>query len=143
MKAPLSLLLLLSLLFVYASVAGQEKYITVGSGGGITGAATVFKITSGGKVFKGTGLAEIKYNECARLKKSSARKFISRVSEHLTSAGEFDHPGNLYYFVSLSGGTTPQQITWGDARHPVGDDLKNLYTEIQSVVSTLKYRPVN
>lgn len=135
-------LTLLFFVFIFASVFGQEKHITLGSGGGVTGSATVFKITSSGKVFKGSGLGEIKYTECAKIRKAQARRFISSATQALNSAGDFSHPGNMYYFLTASEGDQPKKITWGDTSHPVNDDIRKLYTEIQTIVSTLKYKPL-
>jgi hypothetical protein len=143
MKAHLTFLIFIFIfLFVSTAVSAQEKYIAIGSGGGVTGSATVFKITPDGKVYKGHGLGEIKYTECSKLKKSRTKKIFTKASQHVKAAGEFNHPGNMYYFVTLSEGNKPQRITWGDAGHPVNEDLKNLYTEIQTTVSALKYKPV-
>jgi hypothetical protein len=142
MKVRLFFLFLISLLFIFASVFAQDKHVTIGSGGGITGAATVFKITPSGKVYKGSGLAEIKYAECAKISKSRAKKIIKSITEHVQNAGTFDHPGNIYYFLTIADGDKPKKITWGDSNHPVKEDTRKLYAEIQSVVSTLKYKPV-
>lgn len=142
MKVRLFFLLLISMIFVFASVFAQDKHVTIGSGGGITGTATVFKITPTGKVYKGSGLANITYAECGKISKSRAKKIIKSVTQHVQNAGTFDHPGNMYYFFTTSVGATPQKITWGDASHPVKEDTQKLYTEIQSVVSSLKYKPV-
>lgn len=142
MKVRLFFLFLISLLFIFASVFAQDKHVTIGSGGGITGTVTVFKITPNGKVYKGSGLADIQYTGCAKIRKSRARKIIRSITQHVQNVGTFNHPDNMYYFFSTSDGANPQKISWGDASYPVNPDTQKLYTEIQSVVSRLKYKPV-
>jgi hypothetical protein len=141
MKAHLPFLLFI-FFFSSTAVSAQEKYLAIGSGGGVTGSATVYKILPGGKVYKGNGLGEIKYTECSKIKKSRAKKIFSQASQLVKATEEFNHPGNMYYFVTLSEGDKPQRITWGETGHPVNEGLKNLYTEIQTTVSALKYKPV-
>ena len=54
----------------------QESYLLVSSGGGVTGTATVYKITRDGKVMKGQGLGEIAYTEESKLKKMRHKKIL-------------------------------------------------------------------
>src|SRR5688572_2872475 len=125
------------LLFVLISsinANAQENFITVGSGGGFAGTVTTYKITPRGEIFRGKGLGDIKFTECAKIKKSAAKKWISSTSEKTSANLAFNHPGNLYYFLTYSEKGKVQTITWGDADHPVPDDVKKLYEDIQSKV---------
>src|SRR6187549_2787804 len=96
-----SVLVVLALLLSIVSRA-QDKFITVGSGGGFAGTATAYKITSKGKVFKGKGLGEITYTECAKIKRAKAKKYILQVSEQTQSNSQFNYPGNLYHFINYT-----------------------------------------
>jgi hypothetical protein len=120
----------------------QDKpSILIGTGGGVTGMATVYRITPSGEVFKGKGINEIKYTECGKIKRSKAKKLIAETTSAISSAS-FDHPGNMYYFLSLDENDGEKKITWGDVNLKVADDIQTLFDEIQSVVSALKYKPI-
>jgi hypothetical protein len=123
-------------------LSAQENYITIGSGGGITGMATVYKITPKGKVFKGKGIEEIKYTECSTLKRSIAREQIISVSRNTRDLAPFNHPGNVYYFMKYYDKGVEQILTWGDSDHPAPDHIMKLYENINKKVSALTYKPV-
>jgi hypothetical protein len=137
----LTLYFLACLLFLAGPLFAQEKFILVGSGGGITGVATVYKITRQGKVFKGSGIAEYAFTECSKIKSKKAKIFLSRLSVQFAAAEEFDHPGNLYYFISLSENKTEDRKTWGDPAYPPATALQELYREIHDTVNKLNYKP--
>lgn len=135
-------------LFILASFAftlhgfAQDNFVSVGSGGGFAGTATVYKITSKGEVFKGNGVGDIKFTLCGKIKKASAKKIISDVTDGARSIPPFSHPGNIYYFLAYTENGKEQTITWGDADHPVPERIKNLYEEIQTSVSAVNYKPI-
>jgi hypothetical protein len=130
------------ILFFTISSFAQGAFITVGSGGGFSGIANVYKISSDGKVWKGKGTASIQYTECSKIKKKKAQLFIERVSQEVKALGELKHPGNMYYFLSVSENGNEKRITWGDPQLPVGESTKKIYQEVIDAISTLKYKPV-
>jgi len=132
--------LLIAVLISAFSATAQDKFITVGSGGGFAGTVTRYKITPAGEVFRGKGLGEIKYTECGKMKKAAVKKWIASVEEKTTAT--FNHPGNLYYFITYTEKGREQTITWGAADHPVPDEIKKLYEEINSRVHAIRYKPV-
>jgi hypothetical protein len=135
--------ILIFFLFSVTPIAtqAQDHLVVVGTGGGITGAVTAFKITPRGEVFRGKGLVDIVYTECAGIKKSLARRLIKKVDGMVKSSGNFNHPGNVYYFIGLSEDPA-QRITWGDPGKSPPPDVQEAYTEILAVVSKLRYKPL-
>lgn len=125
----------------FSSLA-QNKFITVGSGGGFTGAVTTYKITPQGKVLKGKGIGEIKFTECGKIKRSVAKKMFTSASGLMPANNSFNHPGNLYYFLKYTEDGKEQIITWGDAEHPVPDEIKKLYEEIQARINAIRFKPL-
>ena len=134
--------LLILTFFIYTVSYAQDKFITVGSGGGFAGTATVYKITASGKVFKGNGVGEIKYTECAKIKKAMAKKYIQTVSELTQSGSPFSHPGNMYYFINYTDTNGEHKATWGDAQYPVADSIQKLYQEINSTIGSARFKPI-
>lgn len=134
------LVMLFCLLFTHVS-AQEHSTILLGTGGGITGVATVYRITPGGKVFRGKGVGEVKYTECGKIKRAKAKKMIGKVAA-IVSSTNFDHPGNLYYFLALQENDGEKKITWGDADHMVPDNVKSIFDEVQDAIADLKYKPI-
>ena len=127
---------------IFSTAFAQDKFITIGSGGGFTGTTTVFKITPGGLIFKGEGLGDIKFSEWGKIKKSKAKEILTTVSDAMSSKTSSSHPGNLFYFISYTENNNKFTITWGDADHPVQADVKELYEEVLTTVSAVKYKPI-
>ena len=130
------------ILFCSIFSSAQEKSATIGSGGGFAGTAIVYKITPDGKVLKGRGVGEIKYTECAKIKKTHALKYLQSVSEQTQSYPEFNHPGNLYFFIGYAENTNQQKVTWGDAGNPVPESIQKLYQEINTALNSLRFKPI-
>src|SRR5262245_5906409 len=131
---------LLALLCLVCSHANSQDKpsILLGSGGGITGMSTVYRVTQAGEVFKGQGIGEINYTECAPIKRAKAKELIAKVTTAVSSP-EFEHPGNMYQFLSLKETDGEKKITWGDTNHPVPDNIKALYDEIQTAIADLTF----
>lgn len=135
-------LFVLAVFISACSSLAQDKFISVGSGGGFAGTATVYKVTPKGEVFKGNGVGDIKFTLCGKIKKTRAKEIIAKVTDQARAASPFSHPGNLYYFIASTENGNEQTITWGDADHPVPEDVKKLYDEVQASVTTLKFKPI-
>jgi hypothetical protein len=120
----------------------QDTFVSIGSGGGFAGTATVYKVTPDGFVFQGEGVGDIKFIRCGRIKKNRAKEIIAQVAGQTRSTAEFSHPGNLYYFIGYKENGKQQTITWGDAEHPVPPQIKKLYEEVYANVTKIKYKPI-
>jgi hypothetical protein len=137
MKKIYSLLFLVSFCSI---LSAQNRYITIGNGGGFSGSVTIFKITPDGKVLKGKGLVEIKYAEYGKLKKRKVSTFIKSISKQ-TSSLNFNHPGNLYYFLSYSEDGKERKVIWGDSSHSVNESIQKLYDDIVASLNTVRFKP--
>lgn len=124
------------------SAVAQDDFVSVGSGGGFAGTATVYKITPRGEVFKGNGVGDIKFTLCGKIKKAKAKQIIASITDQTRSASPFSYPGNLYYFMAYNKNSNEQAITWGDADHPAPEHIKKLYEEVQASVTAVKYKPI-
>jgi uncharacterized lipoprotein YehR (DUF1307 family) len=134
--------LLLSLCNFLTARAQQGDALIAGSGGGFTGMANAYKIFTDGKVYKGSGVAEIQYTACAKIRKAKAKKLIHRATQTLKDAGEFNAPGNQYYFLTIILQEKETKVTWGAPDRPTPGALKDLYQEVQGIAARLTYRPI-
>ena len=133
-------IILTCLLFLMSQFAwSQDCFLIVSSGGGITGAATFYKISLDGKVLKGRGLGQVNYNEQSKLKKSIARKYYRQAKTLVGASSDFNHPGNLYYSIGTVEKDKESKITWGATEHPAPEQAKNLFQEITKILTTLTF----
>ena len=126
----------------FSASAQASDFIILGNGGGFTGNVTEYKITSTGKVFKGSGIAEIKYTECAKLKKSKAKQIVAEAHGKLKILSPFNYPGNTYSYLTVVTQAKEETITWGDVDHPVPDDVTKFFGQVQKAVKDLRYKPI-
>lgn len=132
-------LFLLIFFFLSSITSAQDRFVSIGSGGGFAGTATVYKVTPKGLIFKGDGIGDIKFTLCGKIKKSHAKKIIARVTDQARATTNFSHPGNLYYFIGYTENERQHAITWGDPDHPVPDEIRKLYEDVHAVVREIKY----
>lgn len=125
----------------FATLA-QDKFITLGSGGGFAGTTTVYKVTPKGKVFKGAGIGDVEFSMCGKIRKTKAKQIVKRVADEVTESS-FDHPGNLFYFISYTEDNNERTFKWGDAEHPVREDVKKLYDEVLASINGIRFKPIN
>jgi hypothetical protein len=118
--------------------SAQEDYILFGKGGGFTGEVSVYKISPKGNVYKGSGIAEIVYSGCSKIKKKEAREIFRNVDKILTMP--FNQPGNMYYFIQRVKEGSEQKYTWGANDFKVTEDIKSLYQEAMQKFSSLTYK---
>ncbi len=108
----------------------QGAAITFGSGGGFTGAVTTFSILPDGKVVKTNSM---KPNESKVVKTLSAGQ-LAKVKDDLKNAKvnslNFNHPGNLYFFVSSGS----NKLTWGSNDHQIPSEIQKVYDEMMQLV---------
>ena len=132
---------LINFVFIF-TIAAQDKFITLGSGGGFAGTTTVYKVTPKGKVFKGAGIGDVEFSMCGKIRKTKARQIVKRVADEVTESS-FDHPGNLFYFISYTEDNNERTFKWGDANHPVQEDVKKLYDEVLASINGIRFKPIN
>jgi len=129
--------------FIFSiAAAAQDKFITLGSGGGFTGSTTMYKVTPEGKIFKGTGIGDVQFTLCGKIKKSEAKEMMTRVADQVSAANSFNHPGNLFYFISYTEDNNVRTIKWGDAEHPIQENVKKLYDEVLASVNGVSFKPI-
>lgn len=125
--------------FVAQIVLAQDNFLTISTGGGFAGTATVYKVSLDGKVLKGNGLGQISYTEESKVKKSTIKKCFRKAQALLLSTPNFNHPGNIYYSIAIIEKDKESKITWGDNEHPTPQEATELYQEIITMLSALNF----
>ena len=130
-----------SFLFILLSqfAFSQDCFVTLSSGGGFTGMATVYKISPNGNVLKGKGLGQITFGEQSKLKKNLTKKFFRQALKLVESNQSFNHPGNIYYSLGTEENDKNLKVTWGDPQHPVPPGVKELFDKVIKAVNELSF----
>jgi hypothetical protein len=134
-------LLLLVLFQFQLYCSAQDEYLIIGSGGGFSGEIIKYKILRNGTVFKGTGIADIKFDNQGHISKCEAKKLFKKTDKVVNQS--FSHPGNIYYFIYHIKPNSEFKCTWGDAKFELPEDLNKIYLETLQKLSKLEYKPVN
>lgn len=134
------ILLIIFIISANFSVAAQETYILFGKGGGFTGKTNVYKVFPNGKIQKGSGLLEIKYSQCSKIRKSAARKLFSGIDNLKTEP--FSHPGNMYYFITVFDGAKETKYTWGANDFSAPEEILSIYNKADSLFVLANFKPI-
>lgn len=110
-----------------------ETQLIFGRGGGISGEVTTYTVLENGQVFYHNSLTNV-YKEIKSLPKKEATSCFSKMKGLQLSEMNFDHPGNLYYFLEEVKGEEKHRITWGSNDHEISEECKEFYKELRTAV---------
>ena len=115
----MKLLLFMSLLFsgnlLFANnldSISEQAYVSIGSGGGFTGLTTEYHLFKDGNVYKFNSLENQKVWVKKLNKKEMKCVFKKLDALHLEDM-DYNHPGNISYFIEKRSGEKVNRITWG------------------------------
>ncbi|OWY24177.1 hypothetical protein C7N43_05490 [Sphingobacteriales bacterium UPWRP_1] len=108
--------------------------LTVGSGGGFTGATVRYVIPPDGKVTRirtkvpqdTTFIKQLTTKELTALQQDAQRLRLNQMT--------FNFPGNLYYFITYADKDLTNTITWGDRSNPAPPDVQDYYNRVMTLV---------
>ena len=110
-----------------------EKQLIFGSGGGMSGAVDTYVLLENGQFFHTNSLTgEVK--ELESVSKKEAKQCFGKLEELSLSEMDFDHPGNLYYFLEEVEGDESHRITWGANNHEISEECKTFYKELRTTI---------
>ncbi len=109
------------------------QQLVFGNGGGFTGKVTQYTLYANGKLFLDDPLTN-QSKQVNSLSKKETAELFKEVQQLNLSALHFSHPGNLYYFIQLKDQETKQEITWGDAEHPVPSSVQQVYDKLKATL---------
>lgn len=136
---PLLLLSLFALFFfscksqTYTLENLPEDVLVFGSGGGISGEVRIYTLLENGQVFYSSSLTK-EHTEMERLTKKEAASYYEKLEALKLSEVNFDHPGNLYYFIEDVKGDESHRITWGSNDHEISEEYKTFYKELRTTI---------
>lgn len=137
MSAWLIMALALSACKTYQANQLPATQLRFGSGGGFTGAVTEYVLLENGQIFVRESLNG-DYQPLGKVKKERAKALYQTWETSGLAKKTFEHPGNMYYFVTMAKDGEEHRLSWGSHNHPAGDELKAFYKECSALVKELK-----
>lgn len=130
---------LFTLIMLATVVRGlAQEVISVARGGGITGRASVFRLSRTGEVAVSRDRIEPHFTEFAHLPKREARRIFRR-TRALFKGAAFHHPGDRYVSISLTRDGKEGKMVWGDAAHEPPAEAIKLYNQILQSLERLSF----
>lgn len=104
-----------------------------GSGGGVSGGTVSYVLLENGQLFKLNSLLKDTV-ALQKLSKKEAKDLFRKFEELHIQQIDFNHPGNLYYFIENKQGSEKHRVVWGDQEYPPPIHVKNFYQILQGIV---------
>jgi len=112
----------------------KGRVIIIGSGGGVTGAVTTYKIYEDGSLFENHTL-----NVNQPQKKLSVLKEVKELQNQFDALNidtiKLNAPGNMYFFVGYEKDGIDHRCTWGANDVETPENLKTFYTNLMNTIS--------
>ena len=125
-------------IFCFMLLSGLLMYIPAqlvfGSGGGITGGSDSYILLENGQLFHTNSFTR-ESEELPSVGREKAGKFFSELTQLQLAKMDFNHPGNLYYFLESVDGDIVHRVTWGSNDYEAPASCKTLYKKL---VATIK-----
>ena len=117
----------------YTIDALPDKQLIFGRGGGISGEVNTYTLLENGQVFYNNSLTK-ENSEIKSLSKKEAISCFQKMDSLKLSEMNFDHPGNLYYFLEEVNGEERYRVTWGSNDYEVSSECKDFYKELRTTI---------
>jgi len=112
----------------------RDTTIEFGSGGGFTGQVTEYYLDATGNLKKIESLSATETN-LGKIKKSNLKKIYKSLSELNFAKTDFDHPGNMYYFIREVNASSVNEVVWGSTDNQVPKEIQIFYDLLISSIN--------
>lgn len=110
----------------------MEKRLVFGNGGGFTGIYTAYELRGDGQVY--ALLPDNSQRLVKRIKKKQTHAIFIEAEKLRTTQPDFNHPGNLTWFIKLFSGNEQTEFKWGDSNVSVPAEITELYNRLYTIV---------
>ena len=98
----------------YSPKSYKSSQLIIGSSGGVTGNIQEFTLLDNGHLFMSKGLSgEVK--ELPKVGRSTTRDFFKTAHSLGIGSLQFNHPGNITYYLILKTATSKNTVKWGES----------------------------
>ncbi|WP_084061747.1 hypothetical protein [Cellulophaga tyrosinoxydans] len=102
-----------------------------GKGGGITGVIDTYTLLENGQLFYENSLSEEK-KELKRISKKNVKILFDQLDNINLKDVDFNHPGNMYYFMKEVKGGYSHKVVWGKSDVQIDASIINLYEKLKA-----------
>lgn len=90
----------------------NKPFITIGNGGGFTGAISTFYLMEDGSLYR-TGFDDTSFVFIGALENNLSDQMFTNYKSLNLDKIELDEPGNRYYFLSINDNGKEKKLLWG------------------------------
>ncbi|APQ17692.1 hypothetical protein [Maribacter hydrothermalis] len=106
-----------------------DKQLVFGKGGGVTGAVDTYVLLENGQLFHTNSLTKIE-EELKKVSDDYTEEFFGKLEGLQLNNVDFNHPGNVYYFIEDVNADERAKVVWGSFEHGVNPVYKELYDNL-------------
>jgi hypothetical protein len=118
------------------SIAAKSKcYFVAGSSGGFSGQVTRYYFLSDGNVYRTESLMK-KDSLIRHLTKKETKTVFKKLKALHLEKTEFNHPGNMTYFIEQNKKGKVSTVKWGDSTKETPADISAFYKYIMDLIAT-------
>jgi len=110
-----------------------EKQLVFGKGGGMSGAVDTYILLENGQLFHSNSITK-ETEELENIGKKEAENCFAKLDSLSIADMDFNHPGNMYYFLEEINGAEIRRITWGSENHEISEEYKEFYNQLRTSI---------
>lgn len=111
--------------------------IIFGSGGGITGQYTEYRVHNDGTIERKNFTTEA-YEPYAKADRNDVLPLFAELDRLALQDVRFSHPGNMTKYIEVHDGTAVNRVKWGDPNAPVRPDIEAFFKQVDAFVRARK-----
>jgi len=119
----------------YSSTNLPDKQLVFGSGGGASGQVKKYILLENGQLFSYNSLKK-KTKEIKKANKEEAAKIFADLKALDLEKMNFNHPGNMTYFIRKKEGVDETEVRWGSPDHQEPAEIKEFYKRLTALVKS-------
>ena len=108
-----------------------------GSGGGITGKYTEYKVHNDGTIEQKDFTTEA-YEPYAKVDRNDVLPLFAELKKLALQDFRFSHPGNMTNYIEVHDGTAVNRVKWGDPNAPVRPDIAAFFKRVKDFLRARK-----
>ena len=116
--------------------SSTNDYFIFGSGGGFTGKYTEYRMHQNGLIEK-MDLDNERYAELAKVNKKDLQPFFHQLHQLNLLDMEYDHPGNMTWYIEVHNEEKRNRVRWGDYKMPPQPELDAFFKKVHDYVLAL------
>ena len=115
----------------------EPDYFVFGSGGGFTGKYVEYRVFDSGMIDE-MDFDKEAWVAYAEVEPSAVRPFFTELAALDLMELDYEHPGNLTWYIEVHDEEITNRVKWGDFNTPVKPELEAFFKKVNDFVLDLK-----